>query len=259
MQTGAIIGGFDIAQFMVILFVLFFTGLVLHLRQEDKREGYPLTDPAGPRFEHGGEEGFPPMPRPKSFLTMHGDIVSAPHPEAEPALAARRVPDIPGSPYTPTGDPLRDGVGPAAYAMRREAPLIYDYDAVQVLPMRSLPDWAVVSDIDPQGMAVLAADGVEVGEVVDLWIDRSVKILRYLEVEVRLAEGSRRALLPIYYTDIKSRKRLVKVAAIRGAQFAEVPVTGHPDTITAREEDQINAFYAGAKFFRRFPVPEAAQ
>jgi photosynthetic reaction center H subunit len=179
LQQGSLGGDFDVAQLMVILFVLFFVFLVLHLRQEDKREGYPLKDPAG----GPDQEGFPPMPKPKTFLLMDGGSTTAPHPEVEPPLAARRYPDIPGYPIVPTGDPLRDGVGPAAYARRKEKPLIYDFDKVQVLPMRSLPDWSIAyEDKDPRGMHVLAADGVDVGVVVDLWIDRSVKILRYMEV-----------------------------------------------------------------------------
>ena len=258
MQVGSLIGDLDVAQFMVILFFIFFVGLVLHLRQEDKREGYPLVDPAGSRYEHGGEEGFPPIPRPKTFRLMDGGAVTAPHPEVERPLAARRVPDVPGSPYTPTGDPLRDGVGPASYAMRRDAPLVYNYAKVQVLPLRSIPAWAVVSKNDPRGMRVVAADGIEVGVVVDLWVDRSVKILRYLQVETGSGDTSRQVLLPIYHTDIRNRKRIVKVNAIRAAQFAEVPRTAEPDTITAREEDQVNAFYAGADFFRRFS-PSAVQ
>jgi photosynthetic reaction center H subunit len=257
MQTGGLIGDFDVAQLMVILFFLFFVGLVLHLRQEDKREGYPLTDPAGSRYEHGGEQGFPPMPRPKTYRLMDGGATSAPHPEVERPLAARRVPDVPGSPYVATGDPLRDGLGPASYSMRKDTPLVYNYDKVQVLPLRSLPEWAVISDLDPRGMSVIAADGVQAGVVVDLWVDRSVKILRYLEIEVALGEASRRALLPIYYTDIKERKRLVKVSALRAAQFAQVPLTAQADTITAREEDRVNAFYAGADFFHKFPASRA--
>jgi photosynthetic reaction center H subunit len=255
LQSGGLAGDFDVAQLMVILFVIFFVFLVLHLRQEDKREGYPLKDPAG----GPDEEGFPPIPKPKTFLLMDGGSTTAPHPEVERPIAARRVPDVPGSPLIPTGDPLRDGVGPASYALRKTSPLIYDFGKVQVLPMRSLPDWEVAyADRDPRGLRVIAADGVDVGRVVDLWIDRSVKILRYLEVEVKLAVGTRRSLLPIYYTDIKARKGLIKVSAIRGVQFAEVPQTAAPDTITAREEDQLNAFYAGARFFRGVPTPKGA-
>jgi photosynthetic reaction center H subunit len=254
-QSGGLVGDFDVAQLMVILFVIFFVGLVLHLRQEDKREGYPLKDPAG----GPDQEGFPPIPHPKTFLLMDGGSTTAPHPEIERPIAARRVPDTPGSPLIPTGDPLRDGVGPAAYALRRTTPLIYDVGKVQVMPMRSLPDWGVAyADQDPRGLRVLAADGVDVGVVVDLWIDRSVKILRYLEVEVKLALGTRRSLLPIYYTDIQVKRGRVKVSAIRSLQFVEVPGTAAPDLITAREEDQVNAFYAGARFFRGFATPTGA-
>jgi photosynthetic reaction center H subunit len=127
------------------------------------------------------------------------------------------------------------------------------------MPLRSLPDWGLAyADQDPRGLRVISAEGLDVGVVVDLWIDRSVKILRYLEVEVKLAIGTRRSLLPIYYTDIKAKRGLVKVSAIRAGQFADVPTTSAPDTITAREEDQVNAFYAGAKFFRGFPTPTVA-
>jgi photosynthetic reaction center H subunit len=254
-SSGGLVGDFDVAQLMVILFVLFFVGLVLHLRQEDKREGYPLKDPAG----GPDQQGFPPIPAPKTFLLMDGGSTTAPHPEVERPIAARRFPNVPGSPLIATGDPLRDGVGPASYALRRTEPLIYDVGKIQVLPLRSLPDWGLAyADQDPRGLRVLAADGVDVGFVVDLWIDRSVKILRYLEVEVTLAIGTRRCLLPIYYSNIKARKGVVKVSAIRSLQFAEVPRTTAPDLITAREEDQVNAFYAGAKFFRGFPTPTAA-
>jgi photosynthetic reaction center H subunit len=255
LQSGGLAGEFDVAQLMVILFVIFFVGLVLHLRQEDKREGYPLKDPAG----GPDQQGFPPLPAPKTFLLMDGGSTTAPHPEIERPIAARRFPDVPGSPLIPTGDPLRDGVGPAAYALRKTTPLIYEVGKVQVLPLRSLPDWGLAyADQDPRGLRVIAADGVDVGVVVDLWIDRSVKILRYLEVEVKLAVGTRRSLLPIYYTDIKAKRGVVKVSAIRGLQFAEVPSVSAPDTITAREEDQVNAFYAGARFFRGFPTSTGA-
>jgi photosynthetic reaction center H subunit len=61
--------------------------------------------------------------------------------------------------------------------------------------------------------------------------------------------GPRTALLPIYYSDIKRKRGCVKVSALRAAQFAEAPAIAEPDRITAREEDQVNAFFAGARFF----------
>lgn len=254
MFNGAIIGNLDVAQLMVILFFIFFAGLVLHLRREDKREGYPLKDPAGGR----DSIGFPDMPPPKTFQLLQGGPVTAPHPEREPDLAARRLFNFPGSPITPTGDPLRDGVGPAAFPLRSTEPLIYQRGMVQVLPLRALQGWVIADgDPDPRGMNVIGADGGVAGVVSDIWIDRSVKILRYLEVEVTKGPEPRRVLLPIYYADIKRKQGRIKVGALSAGQFAEAPATADPDRITAREEDQVNAFYAGARFFNA-PVRKAA-
>ena len=98
-------------------------------------------------------------------------------------------------------------------------------------------------------MSVRGADGKLVGTVVDLWVDQSVKFLRYLEVEVTVTPQARRALLPIYYANVKSSRRLIKVSAILASQFAEVPRLREPDRVTAREEDQINAYYAGGLLY----------
>jgi len=248
MSAGHIISQIDVAQVMVWLFFLFFGGLILHLRAEDKREGYPLKDPAG----GGDEQGFPAMPAPKTFILIEGGLAYAPHPETERPLAARRQFDFPGSPLVPTGDPLADGVGPAAFVARKDAPLIYETDKIQLAPMRALDGWSLADgDPDPRGMTVIGADGVAAGVVRDLWIDRSVKILRYLEVEVTLGDDARRTLLPIFYTDIRRRKGAVKVRAVRAAQFRFAPQLREPNSVTAREEDQVNAFYAGAQFFNR--------
>ncbi len=57
-------GYFDGAQIMVYAFWIFFFSLIIYLRKEDKREGYPLETDKGPR------EGFPRMPEKKTFL--HG-------------------------------------------------------------------------------------------------------------------------------------------------------------------------------------------
>ena len=45
-------------------FWIFFFSLVIYLRREDKREGYPLESPQGPR------EGWPTVPGRKTYL--HG-------------------------------------------------------------------------------------------------------------------------------------------------------------------------------------------
>ncbi len=55
---------FDGAQIALYAFWFFFIGLIIYLRREDKREGYPLESPQGPR------EGWPPVPPKKEY--QHG-------------------------------------------------------------------------------------------------------------------------------------------------------------------------------------------
>jgi photosynthetic reaction center H subunit len=251
MPAGAITGHIDVAQLAVAAFVAFFLSLVFYLRREDKREGYPLEDPAGGRRLIG----FPEPPAPKTFTLMTGGTSTVPHHDSPPALMARPLHGFAGTPLVPTGDPLRDAVGPASFALRKEEPLIYAHDKVQVLPLRALEKWSVVEgDADPRGMAVVGADGVHVGTVHDIWIDRSVKILRYIEIELTITPAPRRVLLPLYHADVSKRRQRIKVTACRAAQFAGVPLLREPDRITAREEDMVNAYYAGALFWRG-PVP----
>ena len=59
-------------------------------------------------------------------------------------------------------------------------------------PLRLLPDWGVAKeDADPRGMAVFDWRWEEVGVVRDVWVDRGIKVLRILEVELKpgLADG----------------------------------------------------------------------
>ena len=245
-MPGAIIGDFDVAQGLVIAFVLFFFGLVLHLRAEDKREGYPLKDPAG-----GSDAvGFPALPRAKLFHRPDGTIWTAPHPEPPRDIPGRPLHRFPGSPLVPDGDPFAESIGPGSYALRREEPLFHRPNQLQVVPLRTVDDWKVADgDMDPRGFTVVGADGAVAGVVSDLWVDRSVKVLRYLEVE--LEGAGRRALLPLHHTDIRRERCSIRVDAATAAQFADAPQLADPDRITAREEDQVNAFYAGAAFFGR--------
>ncbi len=52
----------DGATIAIYAFWLFFFGLIVYIRREDKREGYPLDSPQGPR------EGWPPVPPAKQYL-----------------------------------------------------------------------------------------------------------------------------------------------------------------------------------------------
>jgi len=244
--AGAITDHLDFAQLLVAAFFIFFIGLVLHLRQEDKREGYPLKDPAG-----GPDEvGFPGLPTAKVFVLREGGQVTAPHADPQRELAARRLHPDPGSPLVPTGNPLADGLGPAAWALRRDAPMIFQPGVVQVAPLRRLDGYSILpGDPDPRGMTVVGSDGVAVGVVEDLWIDRGVKIVRYLEVALDATVSPGRALVPIYDCDIRPKRGRVKVSAAPAARFADAPRLRDPDQITALEEDKVSAFFAGAEFY----------
>lgn len=246
MPLGAITADIDVPQLVLGAFFLFFFGLIYHLRQEDKREGYPAIDTETARER----PGFPPLPAAKTFHLLNGGTVTTPRIDPPEPLAARPLHWAPGSPITATGDPLLEGIGPAAFVLRREEPLIYGENHIQVLPMRAIRGWEVFEGAtDPRGMDVVSADDVVVGRISDLWVDRSVKIMRYLEVD--LMAGSRRALIPIYYADIKKRRRRIRVKALRAKQFENVPSLREPERITAREEDRVNAYYAGAAFYGR--------
>ncbi len=57
----------DITQVLLYVFWFAFFGLVLYLRREDKREGYPLTS-----NEPGRKvQGFPAYPGKKEFIPTH--------------------------------------------------------------------------------------------------------------------------------------------------------------------------------------------
>ena len=100
------------------------------------------------------------------------------------------------------------------------------------------------------GVTVVDNRFVPVGVVAELWVDRSVKILRYLEVALTVPEApDAHVLLPIYYADIS--KRRVRVRALLAHQFVHVPRIASLDQITAREEDRVSAYYANGLIFSR--------
>jgi photosynthetic reaction center H subunit len=245
MQTGGITQYIDVAQLVLYAFWIFFAGLIFYLRREDKREGYPLeTDRRDGRVT---VQGFPAIPRPKTFLLPHGGTQVAPRAETPLPVRAEPVGGWPGAPLEPTGDPMADGVGPAAYAMRADAPDVTIDGRPKIVPLRVATDFTVeMRDPDPRGMDVVGADGEAAGIVRDLWVDRSETLVRYLEVE--LAAG-RRVLLPVNFARVNGNRRLVKVESILARQFANVPATKSPDHVTFREEDRITAYYGGGHLY----------
>jgi len=247
MESGAITGYFDVAQVVLYLFWIFFAGLIIYLRREDKREGYPLESE---RSGHVRVQGFPAVPEPKVFRLRNGGTYSAPPgtPETRAVKASPSAP-WPGAPLEPDGNPMLDAVGPASYVDREDVPDLTAEGEAKIVPLRAAPGFSVAErDPDPRGMSVVGTDGKVAGTVRDLWVDRSEPQIRYLEVEVPSTSGPRLVLLPQPYARYDGRGR-VKVASIRADQFAQVPGIARPDTITLREEDRISAYYAGGHLY----------
>ena len=68
-------GDIDVVSLILYSFFAFFLGLVLYLRREDRREGYPLEDDVTGALEP--TPGFLFTAQPKAFLTADG-VISKP-------------------------------------------------------------------------------------------------------------------------------------------------------------------------------------
>lgn len=254
MEIGAITSELDVAQVVLYAFWIFFAGLIFYLRREDRREGYPLEHEAtGKRLDHG----IIWIPPAKTFWLPHGGTLLAPRDERD-TREIRAAPTAPwtGAPLQPTGDPMRDGVGPAAHALRTESPELTFEGQPRMVPMRVASDFSMAeNDPDLRGMPVVAADGVVAGTIHDVWVDRAEPQIRFLEVEVKgeqeggAENGIRRVLLPTGFARIDVRRRRITVKSIRADQFGHVPTLANADQITAREEDRITAYYGGGHLY----------
>lgn len=234
----------DVAQIALYAFWIFFFGLIFWLRQEDRREGYPLeSDPSG----EVKDRGFLLIPQSKTFHLRSGATVSKPDGRRDiRPIAARRVGNWPGAPSVPTGDPLVDGVGPAAYAERSDTPDQTWDGRNKIVPSRVDSHYTVAGgDPDPRGMTVIAADGNAAGTVVDIWVDRSEHVIRYLEVNG--APGVGPVLVPMTLARVKDGA--VRVKSIESARFAGVPRTRASDSVTFLEEDKICGYFAGGHMY----------
>jgi photosynthetic reaction center H subunit len=263
MQTGAITGYIDVAQLVLYAFWIFFAALIIYLVRENKREGYPLVSGTGPVI------GFPSIPAPKVFHLHDGTTRMAPRVEApETIMGAVPTATWEGAPLEPTGDPMRDGVGPAAYAMRDEVPDMLEDGQTRIAPMRLATDFSVAED-DPdlRGCAVVGCDAAVAGTITDLWVDRAEPRIAYFEV----ATDAGHVLLPIGFARIGGDGGLISgmlallqpikfdrngvsgphvlVDSITAAQFRNVPGLANPDVVTRREEDRITAYFASGHLY----------
>lgn len=259
--------GLDVTQVVLYLFWAFFAGLIFWLRREDRREGYPL-ERDNPRRVLSHNPIL--IPSPKTFLLPNGETVQAPRPERdERAIMAERMLAASGSPLEPIGDPMSSNVGAASYAQRSSEVEHMLGGEDMIVPMRVADGFTVSAGPDPRGWNVVATDGVSAGTVKELWVDRADVMVRYLEVELGVAQAAADAadaadatatastrLLPITMLRLDRTRRQVEVSAVRAGHFSEVPVLANPDRITVLEEERIAAFYAGG---RRYADPKRSE
>jgi len=248
MYSGAITSNIDVAQVTLYMFWVFFAGLVYYLHRENKREGYPLESDTG--MGRNRYEGVPPTPEPKTFTLANGEVWRAPGPNSafEELKGGQATSRVPGSPIEPIGNPMLAGVGPGAWAPRADVPdLTLDGD-LRIVPLRDAPGYDVArQDPDPRGMQVLGGDGKVGGTVVDLWVDRSEAIFRYIEVAVDAPAGRRNVLLPMNFAKVS--RRFVTARSILADHFADVPGLRTAGRITRLEEDKVSAYYGAGTLY----------
>lgn len=242
MEGVTIVGNLDVAELVFYIFFLFFLGLVIWLRREDRREGYPLEDDATGRLMP--IDGLLQVPAPKVFNTQHGRV-------SPPTDNGRDPVDLPnavrtarwgGSPIEPTGNPLLSGVGPAAYAQRQDRPDVDREGQPRIVPLAAAEGFFISPrDPDPRGMVMVGADRVVAGTVDEIWVDKADHVIRYLAV------GG--ALVPMTMCKIDKGRRVVTCDAVLGSQFAGAPKPGSAGVLTLLDEERITAYFGGGYLY----------
>ena len=155
---------------------------------------------------------------------------------------------------------MRAGVGPGAYAQRRDIADVTVDGQPRIVPLRVAPGFGTSrsTDVDPRGLPVVGSDGVAGGIVRDVWVDRAEVIVRYLEVEVEARIGRRprgsRGTVVSSADELRdacghAHRAQVVVDSIMGADFAGVPQTRDPDQITFLEEERVMAYYGAGTLY----------
>ncbi len=239
--------GIDVALIVLNAFFLFFLGLVVYLRREDRREGYPLEHELTGRLESEG--GLILTAPTKSFKLPFGHgTVTAPTKGREPVQVpgARKSDWFAGAPIEPTGNPLVDGVGPAAFAERAKRPDLDWEGHARIVPLSTAEGFFLErKDADPRGYAVIGCDGKKAGTVSDIWIDKADRMLRYLQVDT----GARQVLMPMTVASVRRGTQSVTTTAITAAQFADAPAIEGTGTITLYEEERVQAYFGGGYLY----------
>jgi len=245
----SIVGNIDFASVAIWSFWVFFALLVYYLQTENMREGYPLEEDGG---DAAPNQGPFPVPAPKTFKLNHGRgevTVPGPDRQARTDLGDKmaQTSPYPGQPFEPTGDPLVDGVGPASWANRQDAPELDGKGHPKLVPMAGLENFSVSAGTDPRGLPVMMGDGEVVGTVTDMWLDEPEQLVRYLEFELDGSNGSGKRLVPIQLAKIRGHR--VEIRSIYSKHAANIPSTKSATQVTMLEEDKICGYYGGGKLY----------
>ncbi|MEM6579401.1 MAG: photosynthetic reaction center subunit H [Pseudomonadota bacterium] len=237
----------DLATVAIWLFWAFFAVLIFYIQRENMREGYPMEDDDG---NVAANQGPFPVPSDKTFLLPHGQgeltVPSGQRPDRQ-NLPMERTSGSQGYPFEPTGDPMKDGLGPASWANREDKPELDGHGHPKIVPMASIDSFRVAAGVDPRGLPVLAGDSSVVGKVTDIWIDSPEQMVRYLEMELDPEYGTGKRLIP--YNLARIKPKMVKVRSIFGKHFADVPQHASANQVTKLEEDKITGYFAGGSMY----------
>lgn len=259
MNAAYIVGTFDVAELAFLLFLGFFVALVFYLNRESRREGYPLEDEETGRIHPGslfdGDK--------KRFALPNGRGTYVPEDVARDGVNVAGVQAFraAGAPWVPTGNAMKDGMGPAAFANRAKYPDLTFDGRPRIVPIAQSHE-LIVSPQDPQliGYPVVAADKQNAGRVTDIWVDQAEHLIRYLEIETT---GGRKVLAPMMVAVVHGNSLLgkvlpttnhdeakyVEIDAITAAQFEDVPALDTAGVITRYEEDRIQAYFGGGYMY----------
>lgn len=242
--------GIDVALVVFNAFVVFFIGLILYLRREDRREGYPLEDEMTGRPESVGGPLSTASPKTFRLPFGHGTVTAPRMNDRDPVdIAARRTGIGHGSPIEPTGNPLIDGIGPAAYANRAKRPDIDMEGHARIVPMSAATGYTIAArDPDPRGFTAVGADGIAAGTVTELWIDKADRLIRYFQVGLG-GEAGRQVLVPMAMSRVDRKRGRVIVDAVVASQFADAPGVPEGGTITLYEEERVQGYFGGGYLY----------
>jgi photosynthetic reaction center H subunit len=244
-MTEAFVGNLDLASLTLWLFWIFFALLIFYIQRENMREGYPLEDDDG---KTSANQGLFPVPEDKTFILPHGrgtlTVPSGQRPERAD-IAVEKTNKANGYPFEPTGDPMKDGVGPASWCDRRDDPERNAKGHPKIVPLSHATAFHINAGRNPVGLPVVSGDKQVVGTVTDVWIDEPEQLARYFEYE--LADGGGKRLVPVTMLRLWGGK--VMVQSLYAHQFADVPKHASEQQVTLLEEDKICAYYGGGYLY----------